>query len=178
MRSLNFRHLLRASIVPPVLPPQRSSMTAKRQLSIRTATETDLPAVLDLYGEAGFGGGHRMDVERARVLLARIAAYPDYRLYVVTEGDGRPVATYALLIMDNIAHDGRPLAIVEQVVVTRAHQGEGLGTFMMHHAMNEARAKDCYKLGLSSHTRFERAHAFYDKLGFKRHGYSFYVDLA
>lgn len=47
----------------------------------------------------------------------------------------------------------------------------------MHHAMAEARAKHCYKLQLSSHTRFTQAHAFYDRLGFTRHGYSYYVDL-
>ena len=48
---------------------------------------------------------------------------------------------------------------------------------MMHHAMDEARKTGCYKLQLSSHTRFKDAHAFYDRLGFTRHGYSFYVDL-
>ena len=40
-----------------------------------------------------------------------------------------------------------------------------------------SRAAGCYKLALSSNIRFERAHAFYDKLGFQRHGYSFVVEL-
>lgn len=152
--------------MPP--PPDRT---------IRTVTPGDLPAVLDLYRQAGFGNGETMNIERAQALLSRIEAYPDYRLYVVVEATNQPIGTYALLIMDNIAHNGRPLAVVEQVVVTSARQGEGLGRFMMHHAMNEARAAGCYKLQLSSHTRFHDAHAFYDSLGFTRHGYSFYVDL-
>lgn len=143
---------------------------------IRTATAADLPAILDLYRQAGFGAGN-MDLDHARAKLARIQAYPDYRLYLVSESDGPPLGTYVLLIMDNIAHDGRPLAVVEQVVVTAQRKGEGLGRLMMHHAMDQARKTGCYKLQLSSHTRFKDAHAFYDRLGFTRHGYSFYVDL-
>ena len=145
--------------------------------TIQLATEADLPAILALYAEAGFGNVATMDLARARAILARMGRYPDYRLYVATEPGDSQVGTYALLIMDNIAHDGRPLAIVEQVVVTRKRQGLGIGKAMMHHAMAKARETNCYKLQLSSHTRFHNAHAFYDGLGFIRHGYSFYVDL-
>ena len=39
-----------------------------------------------------------------------------------------------------------------------------------------ARAWGCYKLALSSNRRRERAHAFYESLGFERHGVSFVID--
>jgi len=48
---------------------------------------------------------------------------------------------------------------------------------MMRFAMDEARRQRCYKLTLSSNLKRERAHAFYDALGFERHGYSFVVRL-
>jgi GNAT superfamily N-acetyltransferase len=48
---------------------------------------------------------------------------------------------------------------------------------MMRHAMDRARAADCYKLTLSSNAKRERAHAFYEQLGFARHGYSFLIRL-
>ena len=38
------------------------------------------------------------------------------------------------------------------------------------------RAKGCYKLVLSSNAKRERAHAFYESLGFERHGYSFRIE--
>ncbi len=151
-------------------------MSSRTHHVIRTATAEDLPALLDLYRQAGFGTD-TMNIDRARDMLARIEAYPDYRIYVILDSDGSALGTYVLLIMDNIAHDGRPLAIVEQVVVTAEQKGKGLGKAMMQHAMEEARKVGCYKLQLSSHTRFKDAHAFYDKLGFTRHGYSFYVDV-
>ena len=103
--------------------------------------------------------------------------YPFYRIFVVTEADGAIPATYALLMMDNMAHAGAPLAIVEHVAVATTQQGKGLGTLMMAHAMSQARAHGCYKLALSSNVKREQAHAFYDQLGFVRHGYSFIVDL-
>ncbi|MCB1521243.1 MAG: GNAT family N-acetyltransferase [Hyphomicrobiaceae bacterium] len=153
-------------------------MTDAPVRTIRAATENDLEAILALYAETGLDDGELMDIARARRIFQRLASYPDYRIYVVTEADGTISASYALLIMDNIAHNGRPLSIVEQVAVSASQQGTGLGTMMMHHAMECSRALGCYKLGLSSNVKFERAHAFYDKLGFVRHGFSFHVDLA
>jgi len=48
---------------------------------------------------------------------------------------------------------------------------------MMRHAMQCSRMAGCYKLVLSSNAKRARAHEFYEKLGFERHGYSFFVSL-
>ncbi|MBU1212246.1 MAG: GNAT family N-acetyltransferase [Alphaproteobacteria bacterium] len=146
--------------------------------TIRIATEDDLEAVLDLYAETGLDDGVRLAPDEARGQFQRFAQYPNYRLFVVAGPDGAIPASYALLMLDNIAHAGAKLAMVEQVAVSAAAQGTGLGTFMMRHAMDEARAHGCYKLALSSNVKFVRAHAFYENLGFVRHGYSFMVHLA
>jgi hypothetical protein len=37
--------------------------------------------------------------------------------------------------------------------------------------------KGCYKACLSSNIKREKAHEFYDGLGFKRHGISFMMEL-
>lgn len=141
---------------------------------IRLATEADLPEIQRLYAETGLDGGHPLPLAAARDILARMGRYPSYRLWVI-ERNGEVVGTYALVLMDNIAHSGRPLAVVEQVGVDKRMQGQGIGTHMMHHAMDLARAAGCYKLMLSSHVARPDAHAFYDKLGFERHGYGFIV---
>lgn len=152
-------------------------MPEPSQLTICQVADVDLDTILDFYESAGLGGDNRIDLQKAKALLKKITTYPDYRLYIATNEAASPVGTYALLIMDNIAHGGRPLAVVEQVAVASNQRGRGVGTAMMQHAMSEAKSTGCYKLQLSSHTRFEDAHKFYDKLGFTRHGYSFYVDL-
>jgi GNAT superfamily N-acetyltransferase len=46
---------------------------------------------------------------------------------------------------------------------------------MMEHALAECRIRGCYKTSLSANLKREPAHAFYESLGFERHGYSFRV---
>jgi len=145
-------------------------------VAVRQAVETDLPAILGLYAQPEIDDGSVLSVEDAEQIYRSFAAYPDYRLFVAIDG-ARVVGSYALLIMDNIGHLGARSAIIEAVVVDPAVQGAGLGKAMMRHALAEARDKGCYKAALSTNARRERAHAFYESLGFRRHGYSFLVDL-
>jgi GNAT superfamily N-acetyltransferase len=113
---------------------------------------------------------------QAEALLARFAAYPDYKLYVGEE-NGAVVGTFALLIMDNLGHLGATSAVVEDVAVAPALQGRSVGRRLMEHALGLARASGCYKLSLSSNLKREAAHAFYERLGFEKHGFSYRVLL-
>lgn len=151
-------------------------MADRSDLVIRPATVADLPAVLALYAQPDFDDGDVMTPAEAAGFLDRFAAYPDYTLYVALDGDV-VVGSFALLVMDNIGHRGAPSAIVEDVVVAPEAQGRGVGAAMMRFALRACRDKGCYKMMLSSNARRERAHAFYEGLGFARHGYSFRVNL-
>ena len=145
-------------------------------LAIRSAAASDLPGVLALYAQPGMDDGRVLPLQDAEAIFARFARYPDYTLYVA-ESDGQIVGTFALLIMDNLGHLGAPSAVIEDVVVDPACQGRGIGAQMMAFAIDRAREKRCYKLVLSSNAKRERAHAFYEQLGFERHGYSFRIVL-
>ncbi len=144
---------------------------------VRPATASDLPAVLNLYAQPDFDEGEVLPLEEASSLFARFAAYPDYTLYVA-ERDGSIVGSFALLVMDNLGHLGASSGIVEDVVVAPEWQCAGIGRAMMKFAHDRCREKRCYKMVLSSNAKRERAHAFYESLGFSRHGYSFRLDLA
>ena len=143
-------------------------------LVIRQATAADLPAVLALYAQPGLDDGETLPVDQARAVLAEFARYPNYRLFVACEGDD-VVGTYALLVMHNLAHCGAPSAIAEDVVVTQQRRSQGIGRQLMAHAMAEAARAGCYKLALSSNGKRHAAHAFYEGLGFERHGLSFFI---
>lgn len=149
---------------------------AEAAIHMRPARRDDLSAVLALYAQPEIDDGDVLSVDEADRLFARFARYPDYTLYVA-EQNGAVVGSFALLVMDNLGHLGAPSAIVEDVVVDPALQGNGIGRAMMQFAIEQCREKHCYKLMLSSNAKREGAHAFYEALGFARHGYSFRIDL-
>jgi ribosomal protein S18 acetylase RimI-like enzyme len=142
---------------------------------LREARADDLPQVLALYAQPGLDDGQVLDDKAARETYARFARYPYYRLFVAVNAQDRVIGSYALLVMDNLAHMGSPSAVVEDVVVDQALRSQGIGHQMMAHALARAREAGCYKLALSSNLRRERAHAFYESLGFQQHGISFVI---
>lgn len=145
-------------------------------LNIREAAIADLPTMLELYGQLGMDDGQVLPLADAEKLFLRIGNYPDYKLYLA-ELDGRPVGTFALLVMDNLGHMGTPSAILEDVVVAESCRGTGIGQQMMAFATDLCRQKGCYKFFFSSNINRTDAHRFYENLGFEKHGYSFYIDL-
>ena len=143
---------------------------------IRPATETDLPDILNLYSQPDMGDGKVLTLDNAKDIFAKIKTYPDYNLYVA-EIDGKIVGTFALAIMDNLAHMGSKSGLIEDVVVSQSYQRQGIGKKMMIYAIEICKAKSCYKVCLSSNIKRNNAHEFYKSLGFKIHGYSFLTEL-
>jgi ribosomal protein S18 acetylase RimI-like enzyme len=145
-------------------------------VTVRRANAADIPAVLGLYAQPDLDDGNVLPVDQGVALFERFGRYPDYTLYVA-EQDREIVGSFALLVMDNLGHLGSPSGIVEDVVVAPDRQGNGIGQAMMRFALERAHEKRCYKLMLSSNAKRARAHAFYESLGYERHGYSFRIDL-
>ncbi|MDR7151606.1 GNAT superfamily N-acetyltransferase [Hydrogenophaga palleronii] len=151
-------------------------MNERVSLLIREALEADLPSVLALYAQPGLDDGEVLSPEEARTVWRQFARYPSYRLFVAQDETNTIVGSYALLVMHNLAHRGTPSAIAEDVVVSDAHQRQGIGRALMAHALQQARAAGCYKLALSSNARRTEAHTFYRSLGFAQHGLSFLIE--
>ncbi len=149
-------------------------------LSIHLATLQDMPDIIRLYRESGVDQDFSLTVADAERFFERTQQYPNYTLWVATLGelDHKPVGTFALLVMDNLVHHGSPSGIVEGVAVDLNFQGKGIGRQMMQVAIAQCRAAGCYKLALSTNLRRKEAHAFYESLGFEKHGYSFRVELS
>lgn len=142
---------------------------------IRIAEKSDLPAVLAIYAQPAIDAGELLEVDAAAELLERYELYPNYKLYVACI-DEEIVGTFALLIMDNIAHMGQPSAILEDMAVAPDHQRQGIGRQIMSYAMARAKDAGCYKLTLSSAIHRTDSHEFYESLGLKCHGYSFAIE--
>ena len=72
-------------------------------INIREANKGDLAVILNLYQEPGFDDPEVLDLASARRIFERMGKYPNYTLYVAEVG-GEIAGTFALLIMDNLAH--------------------------------------------------------------------------
>lgn len=144
-------------------------------IQIRPATIADVEAILYIYAKA-LDNDKVLSVEKAEEIFLKQQQYPDYQVFVA-ELDNEIIGTFALLIMENIAHLGTPSAVVEDVGVLPTLQGKGIGRIMMEFALAKAKEKGCYKMSLSSNLRREQAHQFYESLGFKKHGFSFLMEL-
>lgn len=142
------------------------------KLIIKEANEQDLAGILELYGQPDMDNGSVINLEEARRIFFEMAAYPNYRLFVA-KADEETVGTFALLIMDNLAHMGAKSGVIEDVVVKTAWQHKGIGKQMMQFAAERCEEAHCYKMALSSNSKREAAHRFYESLGFQRHGISF-----
>lgn len=145
-------------------------------ISCRRASEDDLPAILSLYDQLETDDRNPLSLVEAQQLFRRIESYPNYHIYVAT-CENQVVGTFALLIMDNLAHCGTPSGVVEDVVVSVDWQGRGIGKQMMQYALDQCSDHGCYKLALSSGINRENAHRFYESLHFKQHGISFVTFL-
>jgi GNAT superfamily N-acetyltransferase len=142
---------------------------------IKEATKNDLPNILNLYATV-LDKGNILTLEAAENIFQKMQTYPNYKVYVA-ENDEEIIGTFALLIMDNLAHQGTPSGVVEDVAVLTDLQGQGIGKMMMKFALDKCREAGCYKMALSSNVRRNEAHAFYESLGFEKHGFSFLLEL-
>ncbi len=143
----------------------------------RTAGKKDLPGVLALYAQPDLDDEEMLSLSEAEHLFERMGQYPDYHLHVAVR-KGKIIGTFAMLIMDNLGHMGAPSAVIEDVAVDPEFQGRGVGKIMMEYAFRICKEKGCYKAALSANMKRKKAHAFYESLGFERHGYSFKIEGA
>jgi GNAT superfamily N-acetyltransferase len=144
--------------------------------TIRDARPEDLGGIATLYETSGLDAPGSSEPAILRVNFARLAALPGARVLVACAPDGTLLGTLTLFVLPLLAHRGAPGALVEDVAVHPAVQGRGLGRALIAHALRIAGEAGCYKLALSANAQRTHAHAFYERLGFQRHGLSFVVE--
>lgn len=118
----------------------------------------------------------RRRVWTTAVLALEQPGYPHYKLYAAVKGGEILGETFALAVIDNLAHLGTFSGLIKDVVVRADRQGKGIGKKMMAFAMERCKEQGCYKVALSSNLKRVGAHRFYETLGFQCHGISFVVE--
>jgi len=106
--------------------------------------------------------------KKANTIFDKIAKNPDYIIYVAID-DGKVVGATTLLIEQKFIHGGGKVGHIEDVVVRKEYQGEGIGKKIVNALLKYAAKKGCYKTILDC---TDDLIPFYENLGFKRHSNS------
>jgi N-acetylglutamate synthase-like GNAT family acetyltransferase len=152
-------------------------MTATSTTPIREAQPADLPRLLELLAQLEEDRQPRGEATDAELrALDDVTSDARQRLFVI-EHAGQIAGTATLIVVPNLTHDGRPYAIVENVVIDAPARGGHLGERLMAHLVEEARRAGCYKVALTSAKRRTDAHRFYTRIGFRAAHEGFRIDL-
>jgi glucosamine-phosphate N-acetyltransferase len=104
-----------------------------------------------------------LDKKKAKSILKKITSNPDHVIFVATQGK-RVIGSTTLLIEQKFIHDGGKVGHIEDVVVSKEHQGKGIGEKIMLAALEYAKKQGCYKTILDCGNNVK---PFYEKIGFK-----------
>jgi GNAT superfamily N-acetyltransferase len=136
--------------------PDTSYHQVDGELTIRSATMKDLPALLKLLGQ--MHGEEPADSATSE--LEEVLSNP-IRTLLVAERKGELVGTLDLIVVPNLTRGGKPWAAIENVVVDAGQRRQGIGGSLLDSAVEIARSCGCYKLQLVSHQKRDAAHALY-----------------
>ncbi len=143
--------------------------------TFRTATRTDVPAILALLADD--------DIARARAAAAgrevpeavdaalwaafeAIDADPRNDLIVAESPDGGLVGTCQLTFTPSLSRGGAERMTIEAVRVRSDQRGRGVGRAMMLWSLERARERGCRLAQLTTDKKRVQAHRFYASLGF------------
>jgi GNAT superfamily N-acetyltransferase len=128
----------------------------------------DVPAIVTLLADDSLGARREGDPSSPAYTsaYADIAADPRQLLTVGTL-DGEIVATMQLTIIPGLSRLGSKRLLIEAVRVRGDRRGRGLGRQLITWAIDEARARGCAVVQLTSDKSRTDAHRFYESLGFE-----------
>jgi ribosomal protein S18 acetylase RimI-like enzyme len=147
------------------LPQQISAGGAT--YTVRRATREDVPAIVDLIAADQIGatrdGGDLAPYERAFATIDEDGAQ---LLVTVTDATDAVIGTMQLTFIPGLARRGGVRAQIEAVRVREDLRSRGIGNALIGWAIDEARARGCALVQLTTDKRRDDAHRFYDRLGF------------
>jgi GNAT superfamily N-acetyltransferase len=137
------------------------------ELTVRRATATDVPAIVAMLADDPLGATRESpdDLTPYQEAFAVVDADP-HQFLAVAERAGHLVGTLQLTFLPGLARKGATRAQIEAVRVASTERGSGLGATLMEWAVDQARARGCALVQLTSDVARTDAHRFYERLGF------------
>ncbi|MCG8546695.1 MAG: GNAT family N-acetyltransferase [Alphaproteobacteria bacterium] len=140
-------------------------------VAVRRATTRDAEAVRALLHQLGYTASAEDTAGRIR----QTARSPRAFLSVATAG--KTVVGVVSAVVSPYFPDGTDLCRVTALVVDQAHRGGGIGEALLDSALEFARQSGCAAVEVTTANARDRAHRFYEKMGFDQTSLRFYRAL-
>lgn len=135
----------------------------------RYAVISDLPAIVRMLADDELGSMREKYQEPLPesyfAAFEKIDSDPNYEL-LIAEVDGEVIGTLQLIFLLSISFQGGLRSQVESVRVDKRFQNQKIGSLLMEHAIQIAKARGAHVMQLTTHNTREDAHRFYERLGF------------
>ena len=105
-----------------------------------------------------------LEQNSVRNILKKILENENHIIHVA-ELNGKIVGSTTLLIEQKFIHEGRFVGHIEDVVVNKEFEGQGIGMKLVLSLLDVAKERKCYKTILNCE---DKLIPFYEKIGFKQ----------
>lgn len=134
--------------------------------SVAPATADDISVLADLL-EALFSQEEEFKPDREAQVrgLVKIIKNPQIG-HILVARQGANIAGMVNLLYTVSTALGSRVALLEDVVISPASRGSGIGSFLLQHAVQFARSQGCKRITLLTDRANDAAQRFYQKHGF------------
>ena len=146
-------------------------MTA--DIEIGEADASSLQALLALY-QTLHPEENALDLLDAESILAAIAACEGSAIFIARAGD-QIVSSVTLMVIPNLTRNGRPYALIENVVTDFRFRRMGLAGRLLKHAVAAAWGEGCYKVMLLTGSKDPGVLSLYGSAGFEQNKTGFQI---
>ena len=105
-----------------------------------------------------------LDKNKTKEILKKIKQNPDHIIHVAID-DKKIIGSTTLFIEQKFIHDGGLVGHIEDVVVRKDYEGQGIGMKLVISLLDVAKQRKCYKTILNCE---DNLRPFYEKIGFKK----------
>jgi len=138
-------------------------------INIRKAKAEDAGSLRDLYFNhlTAHPPTEEQDMDKWQEM---IKAFENNNLYhlLVGEVDNKIISSITLVIIENLTHNLRPYAVIENVVTHADYRGKHYATALMNYSSEIAKQFGCYKIMLMTGSKRESTLNFYENCGFNK----------
>ena len=105
-----------------------------------------------------------LDKNKTKEILKKIKQNSDHIIHVAVD-DNKIIGSTTLFIEQKFIHDGGLVGHIEDVVVRKSYEGQGIGMKLVISLLDVAKQRKCYKTILNCEDSLK---PFYEKIGFKK----------